>query len=121
VEGKGENSYELPDYNNYVFATNNDWAIKVSATDRRYFVLDCSNKYAGNKVYFKRLLEQLESKETAIHFFHWLAKRDISEWRLSAIPETAFKKQLKMNSVPGPIQMLMEIYTGKYPEVAWTN
>jgi len=40
VEGKGENSYELPDYNNYVFATNNDWAIKVSATDRRYFVLD---------------------------------------------------------------------------------
>jgi len=50
-----------------------------------------------------------------------LAKRDISEWRLSAIPETAFKKQLKMNSVPGPIQMLMEIYTCEYPEVAWTQ
>jgi len=121
VEGKGKNSYELPDYNNYVFATNNDWAIKVSAMGRRYFVLNCSNKYAGNKVYFKRLLEQLESKETAVHFFHWLAKRDISEWRLSAIPETAFKKQLKMNSIPGPIQMLMEIYTGKYPEVPWTQ
>jgi len=31
VEGKWENSYELPNYN-YVFATNNDWAIKVSAS-----------------------------------------------------------------------------------------
>jgi len=50
-----------------------------------------------------------------------LAKRDISDWRLSAIPETAFKKQLKMNSVPGPIQMLMEIYTGEYTQGEVTN
>jgi len=121
VEGKGENSYDLPDYNNYVFATNNDWAVKISATDRRYFVLDCNNKHAGNKVYFQRLLEELESKDTAVHFFHWLARMDVSEWRLSPIPEKAFKKQLKMNSVAGPIQMLMEIYTGEYPKVTWAQ
>jgi len=88
VEGKGEDSYQLPNYNNNVFATNNDWAIKVSVTDRRYFVLDCNNKYAGNRVYFKRLTEQLEIEETAVHFFHWLAKRDISDWRISTIPDT---------------------------------
>jgi len=121
VEGKHKNSYDLPDYNNYAFATNNDCAVKISATDRRYFVLDCNNKHAGDKVYFKRITDQLESKETAIHFFHWLARREISEWRLSSIPETAFKKQLKMNLVPGPIQMLIEIYTGEYTQVAWTQ
>jgi len=49
-----------------------------------------------------------------------LARREISKWRLSSIPKTAFKKQLKMNSVPGPIQLLMEILTAEYPEVAWT-
>jgi len=94
VEGKGENSYELPDYNNYVFATNNDWAIKVCHGQK--IVLDCSNKYAGNKVYFKILLEQLESKDTEVHFFHWLAKRDVSEWRLSAIPETIGPAELQV-------------------------
>jgi len=70
VEGKGENSHDLPDYNNYAFAPNNNWAVKISATDRRYFVLDCNNNHAGDKVYFKRITDQLESKETAIHFFH---------------------------------------------------
>jgi len=26
-----------------------------------------------------------------------------------------------MNPIPGPIQMLMEIYTGEHPEVPWTQ
>jgi len=43
-----------------------------------------------------------------------LANRNLKSWRPKRIPETSLKKQLKMNAIPAPIEMLMEIYTGEY-------
>jgi len=100
--------------NNCIFATNSNCAIKVDISNRRYFVLDCNNKYTDDEVYFDRLVGQLKTKEAAVHFFHWLANRDLKSWRPKKIPETTLKKQLKMNTIPAPIEMLMEIYTGEY-------
>jgi len=43
-----------------------------------------------------------------------LANRNLKTWRSKKIPETTLKKKLKMNTIPAPIEMLMEIYTGEY-------
>jgi len=43
-----------------------------------------------------------------------LANRNLKSWRPKKIPEAMLKKQLKMNMIPAPIEILMEIYTSEY-------
>jgi len=47
VELKGQEKRGVNDYNNYIFTTNCETPIKVEGTDRRYCVLQCSDKYMG--------------------------------------------------------------------------
>jgi len=103
VEKKGHDIYTVSDYNNYIFLTNNDWPIKVEASDRRFLLLGLDNGHANDNSYFKPLVAQLND-EAAEHF-HWLAQRDLTEWNSKDIPMTDLKKQLKVNSLAAPYQV----------------
>jgi hypothetical protein len=113
IERKGVDSVSVSDYNNFMFLTNNDWIVKVEASDRRYFILDCDNSLANNKEYFAPLVSSTEDPETARHFFHYLAHRDLSGWNGRNIPDSDFKHELKLNSVPSPIRYLIDLVKGE--------
>jgi len=110
VEPKGVDLYFVDDCNNYIFTTNNNWPVKIEASDRRFLVLDCNNKYANNKEYFDKILAVTNSNEVSEHFFQFLAQKDLSEWNPRCIPETDLKKELQQNSIPDPIQFMMDFY-----------
>lgn len=116
VESKGLNIRRADDLNNYIFLTNNDWALKIEGTDRRYLALELDNTQANNREYFNALYAQINDENAAIHFFHWLANRDIKGWNPDYIPETDLKRELKLNSVPAGAKFLIDIANGELNE-----
>lgn len=112
VEAKGFNIRQTADHNNYVFLTNNDWAIKVGQTDRRYLALELNNRYADQKEYFDPLYGQLNDI-SGLHFFHWIAGRNIENWHANPIPLTDLKRELRSNSLAAPIKFIADLYNGE--------
>ena len=60
VHEKFLSSVMVASFLNLIFATNNDWAVPVEASDRRFFALTVDDKYAGrqtaeSKAYFDKL------------------------------------------------------------------
>ena len=108
IERKGVDAVKIKCYNNYVFLTNNDWTIKVEASDRRYLPIEISNEKIGKKEYFDKLGSH-KNDDAGYELFHYLAKRDISKFDKHKIPMTKLKKELKMNSVSYPMHFLIAI------------
>jgi hypothetical protein len=94
LEQKGVDAVEFDDYQNYVFLSNNDDAVKIEETDRRYFVSKTSNKYARNNPYFDNLATELKSKQSMEHFYTYLLRYDLSNFNIRNIPHTKAKLEM---------------------------
>jgi hypothetical protein len=114
IERKGLENYKLPDHNNFILLSNNMLPIKIEPSDRRFFALDVSNEKANDRTYFDPLAASL-TDECGLHFFHFLAQRDISNFKASDIPASKFKTELKINSLSLPIRFLFDIATRDEP------
>lgn len=96
VEKKGVDPFEIDDYNNYLFFSNNSNPVKISGRDRRYMINTCSNKYVGNKKYFIELSDLL-NQELADHLFSYLLQYKC--FSLRDIPNTDARTEQKINSL----------------------
>jgi hypothetical protein len=79
-------------------ASNQDWVVPASADERRYFVLDVSEIYRGNRAYFKKLYAQMDAGGLAAMVYD-LLHRDISEFDHRTIPDTAALAEQKRHSL----------------------
>lgn len=113
IEKKGLDAYVLDDYNNYIFLTNNTMPVKIEVSDRRYFTLEVSNKYAKDDVYFRGLGAAM-TDECGLHLFHYLALMDISNFVPNKIPTTELKMELKINSLTTPLLFLFDVSHEQY-------
>jgi hypothetical protein len=52
-----------------IVASNNDWVVPAGLEERRFFVLDISDKYMQNHEYFKKLFDQMDNggREAMLH------------------------------------------------------
>jgi hypothetical protein len=123
IEHKGMEMITINDRNRYIFLTNNDWPIKVEPGDRRYVCLELDSTKKLSPDYYDALGDELDTPDCARHFFHYLAKLDISRWRYQKIPMTNLKQELKENSIPAPIQFLKDCLSGEWknPEITEKN
>jgi len=111
IERKGLEQYTVHDYNNLILLTNNVQPVKIEATDRRFFAQEVSNERANDKSYFDPLNASL-TDECGKHFFHYLAQRNISNFKASPMPDTRLKIELKILSLSMPLRFLFEIASG---------
>ncbi len=84
IEHKGIDPFEVQDYCNYCFTTNNIKPVAITSDDRRFQVIECSDKYKGDTEYFKKLYNYLNDKPTIYTFYKYLLKRDISDFNPEA-------------------------------------
>ena len=87
IEPKGVDPFMMPNRLKILMASNNDWVVPATADERRYLVLDVSNKYQGKHKYFVRLAEALENGELAAFLDH-LRTLDLSRFNIRAVPHT---------------------------------
>ena len=95
-------------FGDIVMASNYDWVMQQSPTERRCFYLQCSNKYAGiqnsmSKAYFDKI-----HAVPKVAFAKFLLERDVTDFNPKAIPVTKFAQIQVEHSLPAELQFWNE-------------
>lgn len=104
-------------------ASNNDWMVPAGIGDRRWFVLDIANTYAGTKHrgYWASLYAEIEHGGAAA-MFRDLLNMDLSGFDVRAVPDTAAKAQQQAHSLHGTDAWLHHILNeGAIGHQHWKN
>lgn len=72
LERKGMDACTINNYANFVFTTNNDNPIKISASDRRFVVFDCNDARVGDGAYFSNFIDAMDNPKWARAMFQYL-------------------------------------------------
>jgi Family of unknown function (DUF5906) len=91
-------------------ASNNDWMVPVVIGDRRWFVLDVPDTYAGttHKPYWDALYAEIENGGAAA-MFYFLLTIDLSGFDVRAVPHTAAKAQQQALGLTGTEAWLHQV------------
>ena len=91
-------------------ASNNEWAIPAGMGDRRWFVLDVANTYAGlgHQTYFAPLYAEIENGGAAA-MLHDLLNMNLKAFDVRAIPHTAAKAKQQALSLDGSMAWLYDV------------
>jgi hypothetical protein len=88
IEAKGIDAIRLKNVVRVVITSNRDWVIPAGKDDRRFCVLDISDRVAQNHAYFAEMDEELDAGGRAALLADLLAF-DLSTVNLPQIPRTA--------------------------------
>ena len=119
LERKGIDLIQIDNFSRLVFATNEEHPIQIEHDDRRYPAIyvkeneafanetDPIVKAEKRKAYFAPIIEQLDNggREALLEL---LLDRDIRNFNAEAIPETAERKQQKLQSARAGDQVIIE-------------
>jgi phage/plasmid-associated DNA primase len=110
IEQKGKDTIEVSDFANYVILTNNDFASIVEKSDRRYMCLVASPHRVGDRKYFAEMADKLLNVDAGCHLFHWLIRRDLSNFEVRDIPKTMYKKELVTRQTDNVVKWLLDMH-----------
>ena len=60
-EPKGKDAFPVENHVHLIIASNNSWVVPAGFEERRFMVLDVSDKYIGNIQYFAALFDQMDN------------------------------------------------------------
>lgn len=86
VEEKFGGRFSIDSYTRYIVTSNNEDAVKVPPNNRRYLVLNVSDKYLKSKVYGE-LWDDLRKGDLAGRFYNYLMNIDLSSFNAFEFPE----------------------------------
>jgi hypothetical protein len=97
-----------------LMASNNEWVVPTSSDERRYFVLEISNKYRNQSSYFTPLVRELSNVHNKAAFLYDMLHRDISSFNVSKFPDTVALKQQRAHSLNTFGQYWLEVLERGY-------
>lgn len=97
VEQKHRDPITLKNCRHMIFSSNEDWPVHIDRDDRRFFVLEISDKYKENTAYFKKIYDWAENGGLESLLYH-LQSYDISNFNFRNIPQSASAFQIKLDS-----------------------
>jgi hypothetical protein len=109
LEAKFRDPIMVPNRLGIIVASNNDWAVPTGIGDRRWFVLNVANRYAGtgHRDYWAALYHEVENGGAAA-MLHDLLGMDLSQFDVRVIPHTPAKAQQQVQSLRGTLSWLHE-------------
>lgn len=101
IEAKGVDAVEMPSLCRLIMITNNEWAAPATADERRYFVLDVSDRRRQDYGYFDRLYGQLEGNDSEGYraLLSLLLQFPLKSVNLRQVPETTALRQQRALSL----------------------
>jgi hypothetical protein len=110
MEAKFRDPITVPNRLSIMVASNSDWAIPAGIGDRRWFVLNVRDTYAGmgHKAYYDALHAEVNNGGAAA-MLHDLLAMSLLDFDLRVIPHTGAKAQQQVHSFRGTIGWLFDV------------
>jgi hypothetical protein len=96
VEAKGVDAEAAPNFVHLILASNSDWVVPIGPGDRRYFVVDVSEKYMQDREHFGAIVHDLEHGGYEA-LLHYLLHFDLTGYNVEKIP-MSLARQTQLNS-----------------------
>ena len=116
INPKGVNQYSIKNVLGWFLISNHDDCIRLEPSDRRYFCLNVSEKYIGDKAYFKKLADSFTFEAGNTFFTYIMNRGDSREVNIRVPPMNAFKKSIISKGWSTSIRYLFEIKDKEYDE-----
>ena len=113
VNQKNEPVRTIENVVNLIFVSNHFVPVKVDEDDRRYFMVETSDKYKGDFGYFDRLVKSFEADGFHENLLTFFMKRDISRFDPRKIPMTKTKRDV-LNSTKTSYRLFVEEYIEEF-------
>ena len=106
LEKKGKDAFEIEDFTNWLFTTNNKDAFKVEQGDRRLFFIECINEKLSKELsteYYK----YIENEDEMNKLFNFFKNHEITyNIGIEAPPTSRMKNELQFETKQAYIQLL---------------
>ena len=79
---KGHDSITVPNFSTLLFTSNNADSFKITANDRRFVLLNCSDRYVRNVAYMSNLGQELARPEVARAVYQLCMRRNLSKYAI---------------------------------------
>jgi len=100
VEQKGVDVVTVVNRLKLAMASNNDWVIPAGYDERRYCVIDVSDRRKQDHTYFAKLNDHMDNKGGLEAFLDFLLKVDLSQFNVRAVPSTKALEEQKLLTMP---------------------
>ena len=107
-EGKGRPVKHGLNRVHLLLASNSTWVVPAHGRERRYFVLDVSDKKIGDREYFSSIAQQMKSGGTEA-MLHDLLNMDLSNFEVRDFPQTAALQEQQQESAKFEESAMVEI------------
>tara|TARA_B110000116_G_scaffold264292_1_gene271936 strand:- start:83 stop:988 length:906 start_codon:yes stop_codon:yes gene_type:complete len=94
LELKGKERKTIPWYGNIIIFSNEFNILSVSRHDRRLAMFQSDPSKANNKVYFKKIYQELDDLQIMRGAFQYFKNFDLGDWNYRSLPESTVKKSL---------------------------
>lgn len=111
IELKGKDVIESDNCLHILMASNNDWVIPASADERRYCVIDVSNRHKGDLAYFNALLAESGSGGLEAMLYD-LQAYDLTGFEVRRVPATKAMDDQKVASLKSTERWIYDLMTG---------
>jgi len=99
VEKKGIDAQSEVNRLKILMSSNNDFVVPSGKDERRWFVLDVPSTKKGDWDYWDRLNKAIADKDVLKAFMYDLQNMDLSEFRITAYPETSGNQVQRFHSL----------------------
>ncbi len=98
IEQKGIDAFQIANFTNFIFATNNEWSVPAGQDERRFCVLRVSSRKKQNHAYFAALEKEMLEEGGLEAMLHDLLAFDLSNVNLRIVPSTLALSEQKYHS-----------------------
>ncbi len=119
IEAKHQNAVTARNVTHLLLASNEQWVVPAGSDERRFCVLDVSDRHKQDRAYFKRLHEEADAGGLGA-MLHALLAHDLSGFDVFDVPQTAALAEQKMHSLRGPEAWLFDcLQHGQFGNDVW--
>lgn len=120
INRKNVNPYKVENVSNFIIVTNDTNPICIEEGDRRYVVLDVSDKMKDNVEYFNALYDSL-TEEFYKNLFNYLRLYDIKDFNPRVIPNSERKRHIIDSNIDSFKYFMRENKNSFYPKGKYTS
>ena len=100
LEHKGKDVFEIKNYTRLIVAGNEEWLVPAGMRERRFLVLDISERRQQDIQYFSSIVDQMQRHGGRAALLHYLLRIPLDGFEVRTLPSTAATVETQLISLP---------------------